>query len=95
MTGLKGVMIKDKEDQGIDGGLLIRKGPAPIEGQPVNAYVCTIDVQDIDAYVKKVVKAGGIIVNPKMAVPEIGWLVYCNDTEGNIFGMIQNDTKAQ
>jgi predicted enzyme related to lactoylglutathione lyase len=25
----------------------------------------------------------------------VGWLVYCKDTEGNIFGMMQNDPNAQ
>lgn len=29
-----------------------------------------------------------------MPVPGVGWLAYCKDTEGNIFGMMQPDTKA-
>ena len=29
---------------GINGGLMRRHGPAPVEGQPVNSYVCTCDV---------------------------------------------------
>jgi len=30
-----------------------------------------------------------------MAVPTVGWLVYCKDTEGNLFGMIQMDANAK
>jgi predicted enzyme related to lactoylglutathione lyase len=29
-----------------------------------------------------------------MAVAGIGWLAYCTDTEGNIFGMMQSDPTA-
>jgi predicted enzyme related to lactoylglutathione lyase len=38
---------------------------------------------------------GAQIALPKMAIPGVGWLVYCKDTEGNIFGMMQNDPSAQ
>ena len=37
---------------------------------------------------------GATVVVPKMPVPGVGWLVYCKDTEGNIFGMMQADTNA-
>lgn len=80
---------------GINGGLMFRRGPAPTEGQPVNAYVCTMGVANLDEYVNKVLKAGGNIAFPKMAVKGIGWLSYCKDTEGNIFGMMQSDENAQ
>jgi predicted enzyme related to lactoylglutathione lyase len=29
-----------------------------------------------------------------MPIPGMGWLAYCKDTEGNIFGMMQNDPNA-
>jgi hypothetical protein len=32
---------------------------------------------------------------PKTAIPGVGWLSYAKDTEGNIFGMIENDPKAK
>jgi predicted enzyme related to lactoylglutathione lyase len=31
---------------------------------------------------------------PKMAIPGVGWLAYCTDTEGNVFGLMQNDPNA-
>lgn len=82
-------------EPGINGGLMFRRDPAPVEGQPVNAYVCTMGVANLDESVDKVLKAGGSIAFPKMAVKGIGWLSYCKDTEGNIFGMMQEDESAQ
>jgi len=29
-----------------------------------------------------------------MPIPTMGWLAYCKDTEGNLFGMMQMDSKA-
>ena len=80
-------------EPGINGGLLPRQGE--IDGQAVIAYVCTIGVESIDASVSAAESNGGTVVVPKMAVPGVGWLVYCNDTEGNIFGMMQPDTSAK
>ena len=86
----------EKSQPGIDGGLMPRPAPgAPANMAPVNCYVCTMDVPDIDAYVDKAVKNGATVALPKMAVPTVGWLSYCKDTEGNIFGMIQMDPDAK
>jgi predicted enzyme related to lactoylglutathione lyase len=41
-----------------------------------------------------VTAAGGKVLLPKTAVPGIGWLAYCADTEGNAFGMMQSDESA-
>ncbi len=89
------VMTGPEAEPGINGGLLFRMGPAPIEGQPVNAFVCTIGVASLDEYVDKVIRAGGSIELPKMAVKGVGWLAYYKDTEKNIFGMMQADENAQ
>ncbi|MTD57355.1 VOC family protein [Amycolatopsis pithecellobii] len=80
---------------GIDGGLVPRQGPAPAEGAPVNAYPNTMEVPDVDAAVRRVGQAGGSVVVPKTALTGMGWLVYCTDTEGNIFGLLENDTSAE
>ena len=84
------------EQPGINGGLLPRRGPAPENMAPVNAFVITVDVEDIDASVAKAGSngAGGEVCVPKMAVPGIGWLAYVKDPDGNIFGMMQADIKA-
>lgn len=77
---------------GINGGLLPRRGE--IDGQAVIAYVCTIGVESVDEAIKLVEAGLGQIVVPKFAVASIGWLVYCKDTEGNIFGVMEADSKA-
>jgi predicted enzyme related to lactoylglutathione lyase len=74
---------------GISGGLTPRMGGTPAEGQPVNAYVCTISVDNVDMYIDKVQKAGGNLALAKMDVPGVGMLAYCKDPEGNIFGILQ------
>jgi predicted enzyme related to lactoylglutathione lyase len=89
------VMTGDKTTPGIDGGLLPRRGPGPVELAAVNAFVCTIDVADVDAYSKRVVEQGGTIALPKMPIPAVGWLAYGKDTEGNLFGMITMDAEAK
>lgn len=85
----------DGDLPGIDGGLMQRRGPRPTENQPCNGFPCTIDVEDLDAHIKKAEAAGGNVVVPKVGVAGVGWLAYCHDTEGNIFGMMQNDPGAK
>jgi hypothetical protein len=63
--------------------------------QATNAFVCTMDVADLDAAMRKVGDLGTKIVVPKMAIPAVGWLAYADDTEGNIFGMMQVDAQAK
>lgn len=91
----EGSKIKGKYGQGIDGGLVPRRGESPKQGQPVNAYVCTMEVDSFDSYAKKILDNGGTIALPKMPVPSVGWLGYFIDTEGNIFGLMQNDPEAK
>ena len=86
------VMTGPNEQPGINGGLVQRRGE--IDGQVVIAYVCTVDVTSVDDSTKTVESNGGQVVVPKMPIPGVGWLVYCKDTEGNIFGMMQSDANA-
>ncbi len=77
------------DDQpGIHGGLVERQEPA----HPLSI---TIDVDDVDAAVERVVAAGGQLAMPKMAVPGIGWLAYFFDPEHNCLGMMQRDPNAR
>ena len=43
---------------GINGGITPRMGPLPVQGAGVNAFVCTISVDNLDTYIGKVEKAG-------------------------------------
>ncbi len=80
---------------GINGGLVRRRGDEPVDMAAVNAYVCTIDVPDIDGFIKKADSAKAPVAVPKMAIPGVGWLCYYKDTEGNIFGVMQADAAAK
>ena len=82
-------------EKGINGGMIRRMGPGPLEGQAVNAYVCTVHVPAIDEYIAKIGTAGGVIALPKMAIPGVGWLAYAKDSEGNIVGVMQTDPQAK
>ena len=82
-----------KEQPGINGGL--HKRLRPDDGAAVVGYVCTIDVKDLDAMVATLLKNGGTCLVPRKLIPEVGWFSYCKDTEGNVFGLIQNDKKAK
>ena len=77
---------------GIDGGLIRRRGA--IDGTAVIAYVCTIDVSSVDEFAQKITANGGSIVVAKHAIPGVGWNAYAKDTEGNIFGIHQEDRAA-
>ena len=75
-------------EPGIDGGLMQRRDP----NQPC---VNTITVANLDDSVAAVLANGGAIALSKMPVPGVGWLAYCKDTDGHIFGMMQPDTSAK
>ena len=81
------------EEPGINGGLVQRQGE--IDGQAIIAYVCTVDVSSVDETVQTVTQHGGNVAVPKMAVPSVGWLAYCKDTEGNLFGLMASDPDAK
>jgi hypothetical protein len=55
----------------------------------------TIDVPSVDDFVKKIEKAGGKVVQQKVAIPGVGYFAYCADTEGNVFGILQQDPSAK
>lgn len=74
------------EDPGIDGGIT-RRGD-------IGVTTNTVDVDDIDKYVGRVVAAGGTVLAPKTAVPGVGYLAYCVDPDGNFFGLMQADENA-
>jgi hypothetical protein len=82
------------DDQpGINGGLIKRRGT--VDGNAVIAYVCTVEIPNIEEYLEKIKNNNGQIVVPKMPIPGVGWLAYAKDTEGNIFGVMQNDPSAK
>jgi len=83
-----------EEEAGINGGMLIRQGEKPKDGQPVNAYVCIIDTASIDTTLEKVKQYGGEVTVDKIPIIGMGWSAYCKDPDGNIFGLMEEDENA-
>jgi len=77
------------EGLGIDGAL--QPAPEFVEGQKA---VVTLGVESVDETAAKIEAAGGAVVLQKMAIPGVGWLIYCRDTEGMLFGAMQSDESA-
>ena len=71
-------------EPGINGGLMRRRDP----NQPC---VNTITVASVDESLQAIDKGGGVCVLPKMPVPGVGWMAYCKDPDGHIFGIMQPD----
>jgi predicted enzyme related to lactoylglutathione lyase len=76
----------DNKTPGIDGAIMPRMGPSSVWN--------TVSVDNVDEAVKKIEKAGGKVVVPKREIPKQGWIAYCMDTEGNVFGVMQSMPNA-
>ncbi len=82
------VATGDESEPGINGALTRRANNlAPI--------VNTVNVPSVDDTLAKIITAGGKVIRAKMAIPSIGYIAYCQDSEGNPFGVIEYDAKAQ
>jgi uncharacterized protein len=73
---------------GINGGMLRKQAPT-------TATTNTIGVDSVDSAITSVQKAGGKLVMPKTPIPTIGYFAYCEDPEGNVFGVMQADANAK
>jgi predicted enzyme related to lactoylglutathione lyase len=85
-----GITTRDHEGKtAVNGGMMKRAMP---EQQGITNY---IDAKSVEEYSAKVEKLGGKVKMPKMAVPGMGYLAVCSDTENNTFGLWQSDTSAK
>ncbi len=76
------------DEPGINGAITPRNLPEQVTTD-------TIAVKSVDESLKKVEGAGGTVVMSKQVIPEIGYIAYCKDTEGNLFGILQPDVTAK
>jgi uncharacterized protein len=82
------VTTGDEKEPGINGGLSKRDE----SGMP---NMNTIGVSSVDKFSKMVEDKGGKVLMPKSPIPGIGWFATCQDTEGNTFGIIEEDRTAK
>ncbi|MSQ22615.1 MAG: hypothetical protein EXR53_04815 [Dehalococcoidia bacterium] len=73
---------------GINGGLFKQMGP---DDKP-RSY---IGVASVARTLNKVKARGDKVVQPKMAIPGMGWFAFIVDPEGNLQGIFQDDSKAK
>jgi predicted enzyme related to lactoylglutathione lyase len=78
-----------KADIGIGGGMNSVPTHTVKDGEPINAFVSIIGVEDIVESVEKVKTAGGKVVEEIIDMPTVGKIAYCKDPEGNLFGIIE------
>ena len=74
-------------EPGIHGGIMRSR-----DGQ--QRTVNTIEVESVDSTCAAVTKAGGQVCVPKMAIQGVGWLAYCLDPAGVLFGVMHKDESA-
>ena len=72
---------------GINGGLM--------RNTNVKTTTNTIGVESVDKAIEAVKNAGGKLVMPKSPIPTVGYFAYLEDTEGNLFGVMQPDPSAK
>jgi uncharacterized protein len=83
------MVVTGKEGEpGINGGMMKKPGG-------ITSTTNTIGVDSVDGAIDAVVKAGGKNIMPKTPIPTVGYFAYCEDTEGNVFGVMQADPNAK
>lgn len=83
------VMTGDQKEPGIDGGL--RRTDDAGSQRTVN----TISVQSLDQTIEAVKIHGGKILQGRMPIPGVGYLAYCQDPGGIVFGILEVDMSAE
>lgn len=79
-----------QHEKGINGGMKKRGSNTAIKGA-----ITTIGVPDIKKFAKMVTENGGKIIQEPKVLPNTGYLAYCEDTEGNLFALLQYDADAK
>ena len=81
------VTTGEDNEPGINGAIMKRPDPAASGANYIN-------VPSVDEYTEKAVTGGGTVLMPKMTIPGVGYAAVCGDTEGNAFGLFQDDPSA-
>lgn len=79
-------MMSFPADMGVygAGGALVK---SPHSRPGVGGTLVYFSVEDCANEQSRVIAAGGNIAQPKFSIGEFGWVVLCEDTEGNLFGL--------
>jgi predicted enzyme related to lactoylglutathione lyase len=66
-----------------------------VKGTRTIGFECTIGVPSIDAVEAAVKAGGGKVVLERSVIAGVGTLMFFQDPEGNVFGAMQYDSKAE
>ena len=69
-------------EAGVGGGIAKRE-------QAWQSVTPTIEVPSADAYGERIVRAGGTIIVPKVAIKGVGHLLTFKDPDGNVFAILE------
>jgi predicted enzyme related to lactoylglutathione lyase len=72
----------EEDEFAMSGGMMERIDPS-------DSTVLTFDVDSLDAFARKITEAGGKVTTPRISLPGLGDIQYCQDSEGNSFGIIE------
>ena len=75
-------MTGEEGEPGIDGAIMERSDPR-------ESTLNTIQVPSLDEFMAKVIDLGGKVLRAEMEIPGVGRFAYCQDTEGNFFGLLE------
>jgi predicted enzyme related to lactoylglutathione lyase len=75
-------------EPGINGGLARRENPS-------EAIMNFIGVPSVAECAAKIVALGGKLVRDRQAIPGVGFIAVCQDTEDNRFGILEADENAR
>ena len=87
--------IKTGDDGGSNVLGALQKRRDLVTGQRTIGYECTIAVKSIDDTARAVTASGGRTILDKSVIVGVGALMFFQDTEGNAFGAIQFDPRAE
>jgi predicted enzyme related to lactoylglutathione lyase len=80
------------EGAGIRGAL---QGRRTLTGQRMQGFECTIGVPSIDKVEKAVLASGGTVLLERSVIVGVGTLMFFADPDGNVFGAMQYDARAE
>jgi predicted enzyme related to lactoylglutathione lyase len=80
-------------ESGIDGGIGAIADTPTAKGRPLTQV--TIPVPSVDDCISLIEEAGGRVIEPKMAIPGIGWFAACVEPGGLLFGIMEADAEAR
>lgn len=86
-TGRRAILTSDPAGNGTGAVIVPRNTHAP-------GSIPVISVPSADGYAARVGRNGGKVLTQKLKIPGLGYMIYCQDTEGTTFALLQSDPEV-